>query len=86
MKEQCFNCFNAYTCACAIVYVRLVIGNSTVREMASKAENLPTSKKPRLSLSLKRNRKEPTSSSRFVVASDVDVEKAAKGVLPNNTA
>ena len=67
--------------------------------MASEVENLnpSASKKPRLSLSLKRNRKEPTSSSictvaseptsssRFAVASDADVEKAAKGVVPDNT-
>ena len=80
--------------------------------MASEVDNPSASKKPRLSLSLKRksaskkprpplslktNRKEPTSSSiftvaseptsssRFALASDADVEKTAKGVVPDNT-
>ena len=54
------------------------------REITSEAENSPTSKKPWLSLYLKWNWKQPTSSSRCIcfVAFDVDVEKAVKGVLP----
>ena len=60
---------------------------STAREMASKVENPSVSKKPRLPLSLKRNSssKKPTSSLRFALASDADAEKAAKGVVPDNT-
>ena len=58
---------------------------STVREMASEVDNPSASKNPHLSLSLKRNRKETMSFSRFLVVSDADVEKAAKGVVVDNT-
>jgi hypothetical protein len=42
-------------------------------------------KKPRFCLSLSKRRKE-ISSSRFSVASDVELQSASKGVVPSNTA
>ena len=66
--------------------LHIFIGDFTVRKMTPKAGNPFESKKQRLFLSLKRNRKEHTlSSSRFVAVSDKDVEKATKGVVPDNT-
>ena len=49
------------------------------------AEGSPDAKKLRLSLSLRRKKTELAPSSRFVVASDADVIKAAEGVDPENT-